>query len=346
MDTGMPYVSILMPIRNERGYIERSLRAVLDQDYPAELMEIIVADGMSTDGTKELLELICAEEPGVRLLDNPMEIAPCALNLATAASRGDIVIRVDGHCEIAPDYVSRCVYHLTHDGVDGVGGSLVTVGETPTARAIAAAMSSPFGVGGAAFRTSTTQTMLTDTIPFPAYTRTIIQAAGTYDEQFAKNQDDEYNYRIRKIGGKLLLASDVHSRYYSRGTIRSLARQYYGYGLWKPRVLRKHPKQMMWRQFIPAVFLTFLGVSALLAPFSRRSRRSFAAILALYAGASSVTSVRIAAQTDWRYLPVLPAAFAALHFSYGFGFLRGLLDILARQAPPARCRDRRDSRRQ
>ena len=144
-----------------------------------------------------------------------------------------MVIRVDGHCEVARDYVSRCVRHLLEDGVDGVGGSLVTVGETQRAKAIAAAMSSPFGVGGAAFRTAGSVTMPADTVPFPAYTRSMIEAAGPYDERFTKNQDDEYNYRIRKLGGKLLLAADVHSRYYSRATLRVLG----------PPVLRLRPLQ-------------------------------------------------------------------------------------------------------
>jgi succinoglycan biosynthesis protein ExoA len=143
-----PFVSVIMPVRNERAYIERSLGAVLSQDYPATLMEIIVADGMSSDGTREILRQMAERDPRVRLLDNPRSTAPCALNLATEASRGDVVIRVDGHCEVAPDYVSRCVSHLLEDGVDGVGGCLVTVGEDERAKAIAAAMGSPFGVGG------------------------------------------------------------------------------------------------------------------------------------------------------------------------------------------------------
>jgi succinoglycan biosynthesis protein ExoA len=325
-----PFVSVVMPVCNERAYIERSLEAVFGQDYPADLMEVIVADGMSTDGTREILARMGGKDSLVTLLDNPKKTAPRALNLATAASRGDVVIRVDGHCEVAPDYVSCCVRHLLEDDVDGVGGSLVTVGETERAKAIAAAMSSPFGVGGAAFRTVRSVTMLADTVPFPAYTRLIIQAAGPYDERFNKNQDDEYNYRIRKLGGKLLLAADVHSRYYSRADLRSLARQYYGYGLYKPRVFWKHPRQTKLRQFIPGAFVACLVVLAVLSAFWQWARWALLAVLALYVVASCSASLHAADQTDWRYLPVLPAAFAALHFSYGAGFLVGLARILLR----------------
>jgi succinoglycan biosynthesis protein ExoA len=316
-----------MPVRNERSYIERSLRAVIGQDYPPELLEIIVADGMSTDGTHELLRSALGECSRMKLLENVRRTAPCALNLATAASRGDVIIRVDGHCEVAPDYVSRCVNHLVGGDVDGVGGTLVTVGETGRARAIAAAMSSSFGVGGAAFRTAGRVDMLADTVPFPAYTRRIVEAAGPYDERFTKNQDDEYNYRIRKIGGRLLLASDVHSRYYSRANLRSLAKQYFGYGLYKPWVFWKHPRQMKLRQFIPGAFVACLIVLAALSVVWQWSRWSLLAVLATYAAASLTASLRAAARTDWRHLPVLPIAFAALHFCYGAGFLVGSLRV-------------------
>jgi succinoglycan biosynthesis protein ExoA len=330
MPSSSPLVSVVMPVRNERRCIERSLRAVLEQDYPRDLLEIVVADGMSTDGTRDVLQKFKAHDRRVTLLDNPKRTAPCALNLATAVSKGEVVIRVDGHCEIARDYVSNCVAHLVGDGVDGVGGSLVTVGETEGAKAIAAAMSSPFGVGGAAFRTAGSVTMVADTVPFPAYTRRIIEIAGPYDERFTKNQDDEYNYRIRKVGGRLLLAADVHSRYYSRATLRSLARQYYGYGLYKPWVFWKNPRQMKLRQFIPAGFVACLLALAILSGFWSWARWALLAVAGLYAAASTAASLRTAARTDWHYLPVLPAAFATLHVCYGAGFLVGMVRVLPR----------------
>ena len=332
MEPSSPFVSVLMPVRNEAAYISRSLGAVLAQDYPRERVEVIVADGMSTDGTREIIEEIQASHPDVRLLDNPGLIAPTALNLATAAARGEILVRVDGHCEIAADYVSNCVRHLLEDGVDGVGGSVETIGENEAAEAIAVAMSSIFGVGGSAFRTAQGKTMLVDTIPFPAYTRQVVEKAGPYDETMVRDQDDEYNYRIRKLGGRLLLAADVRSRYYSRAGLSSLWRQYFQYGYWKARVLWKHPRQMSVRQFVPGLFVACLIGLALLAPVSRSARRFLWAMLLAYGAASAVASVEAASRTDWRHLPRLPVAFGALHLSYGSGFLLGNWRVLAQRA--------------
>lgn len=313
-----------MPVRNEAAYIARSLGAVLNQDYPSDRIEVLVADGMSTDGTREIIQEIQTAQPNVRLLDNVGLIAPTALNLATAKAKGDILVRVDGHCEIAVDYVSNCVRHLIEGGFAGVGGSVETVGESPASQAIAAAMSSVFGVGNSAFRTARGATMIADTIPFPAYTRKTVEMAGPYDETQVRNQDDEYNYRIRKLGGRLLLAADVKSRYYSRATMASLWRQYFGYGFWKARVLRKHPRQMSLRQFVPGLLVASLVATAILSPISRRARQLLWAILAAYIGASSIASLNVAAHSDWRHLPRLPLAFATLHLSYGAGFLLGI----------------------
>ena len=247
----LPFVSVVMPVRDEAGFIERSLGAVLAQDYPAGRMEVIVADGMSRDATRDLVRAAADRDPRVRLVDNPGRIAPTGLNAALAQARGQVLVRVDGHCEIAPDYVSRCVAHLSGGEADGVGGPLETIGETPVAQVIALAMSSGFGVGGAAFRTRKGWTGLVDTVAFPAYTRAATDLAGPYDEELVRNQDDEYNYRLRERGARILLAADVGARYFSRGTVRSLFRQYLQYGFWKVRVLQKHPRQMSLRQFIP-----------------------------------------------------------------------------------------------
>ncbi len=330
--THLPRVSVMMPVRNEAAYVARSLGAVLAQDYPSDLVEVLVADGMSTDGTREIVEGMLASHPNVRLLDNPGLIAPTALNLATKAASGDILVRVDGHCEIATDYVSNCVRHLLEDGVEGVGGSVETIGEDGASEAIAIAMSSRFGVGGSAFRTATGKTMLVDTIPFAAYTREVVERAGPYDETLVRNQDDEYNYRIRKLGGRLLLAADVRSRYYSRATLRSLWRQYFGYGFWKVRVLQKHPRQMSARQFVPGLFVACLLVGVVLSPFSRSMRRMLCAALLAYGCASGIAAVSVAARTDWRHLRTLSLAFAALHLSYGTGFLWGNWRVLMESA--------------
>ena len=158
--------------------------------------------------------------------------------------RGEVIIWIDGHCEVESDYVSRCVYHLQHSGAQCVGGPIETVGSSYCAQAIALGMSTPFGVGWSRFRTDKDRTMFVDTVAFPAYTREAIDRVGPFDEELKRDQDEEYNYRLRKLGGKILLSSDVRSRYFGRSTLKSLGKQYFQYGMYKVRVLQKHPRQM------------------------------------------------------------------------------------------------------
>jgi glycosyltransferase involved in cell wall biosynthesis len=311
-----------MPVRNEGAFILRSLGAVLAQDYPPALMEVLVADGRSSDGTRERILDWSARDPRVHLVDNAGGIVSTGLNAALRIASGDVVVRVDGHCEIAPDYVRNACAHLTAGAADGVGGPLETRGSTPTARAIAAAMSSPFGVGNSAFRTTSGLTRLTDTVAFPAYRREWMSKAGEFDEELVRNQDDEYNYRLRKLGARILLAADVQAVYYSRSSFRSLWRQYFQYGYWKVRVLQKHPWQMQPRQFVPAVFVTTLLLSAVLTPVSGWAAALLFLVSTAYLGAVGVATLKEARRFDVPR-PALALAFVILHLSYGSGFLWG-----------------------
>ena len=319
------FVSVLMPVRNDASHIERSLSAVLRQDYPRDRMEIIVADGLSDDGTRDVIEAFQLQNPNVRLIDNPGKIVSTGLNTALRVAKGEIIIRVDGHCEVASDYVRLCVAHLTEADIDCVGGPLETLGETYVASAIAAAMSSTFGVGGAAFRVGTQADRLVDTVAFPAYKRETIRQAGDFDEELVRNQDDEYNYRVRKLGGRILLSPDIRARYYSRSSLFKLWKQYLQYGYWKVRVMQKHPLQMQLRQFVPALFIIALGALLTTAPFLVVNQWLLLATLIAYTVLCLAASVSAAAKTDWRLLPLLPIAFTIIHFAYGSGFLLGLI---------------------
>ena len=323
-------VTIIMPIRNEAAYIERSLNSVLAQDYPQEFTEVLIVDGMSTDRTREIVKSYQERHANIRLVDNPGRIAPTALNTALRAASGEIIIRVDGHCEIAPDYVSRCVQHLSEEQVDCVGGPIHTIGETYVAQTIALAMSSAFGVGGAAFRVKKDHTALVDTVAFPAYSRQAVSKTGLFDEELVRNQDDEYNYRLRKLGGKILLSADIRSRYYSRGSLSSLWRQYFQYGYWKVRVMQKHPRQMSWRQFAPLVFVLSLLVSVLLSLLFPKTYPLFVLLAGFYSFVNLLASLITAYRAGWRYFPLLPLVYAILHLSYGLGFLAGLIKFANR----------------
>jgi glycosyltransferase involved in cell wall biosynthesis len=334
----MSFITVIMPIRNEAAYIKRSLGAVLAQDYPAEQMEILVVDGMSDDGTREYVTSLQGSHPNLFLVDNPSRIVPPAMNIGLRRARGETIVRVDGHCEIAPDYIRRCVEHLQNGyrhskgngPIDAIGGPIETVGETPEAQAIALAMSSWFGVGGSAFRTIKNRPMLVETVAFPAYTRRTIQKVGLFDEELVRNQDDEYNYRLLKKGGKILLSPDIRSRYYSRSSLRSLWRQYYQYGFWKVRVMQKHPRQMRRRQFAPLAFVISLLISVSLGLFIPAARWLLLAVVAAYAAADMLASFSLGRRHGWQLAPRLLLIHPILHFSYGLGFLAGLAHFAPR----------------
>jgi glycosyltransferase involved in cell wall biosynthesis len=342
-----PFVSVIMPVHNEAAFIGNSLHAILSQSYPKDRYEIIVADGLSADKTRSIVSLIRKSSPvPIKIVDNPKRIAPSGLNRAMARSKGDIIIRVDGHCEVDRDYIRNCVRYLSEGKSEGVGGPIETVGETGQAAAIAVAMSSKFGVGNSAFRTTTDKEMYVDTVAFPGYTREIIERAGPFDEELVRNQDDEFNFRIRKLGGRILLAPDIRSRYYSRSSFRSLWRQYFQYGFWKVRVLQLHPRQMSIRQFVPVVFVLSLLVCVALAAISPLGQLLLSVLVTAYLLATIYSSVTVGVRRKPSAIPLLPLAFAVLHLSYGLGFLCGLLAFAGRwqMAAPEVNPQRPDSR--
>jgi glycosyltransferase involved in cell wall biosynthesis len=326
-----PFVTIIMPIRNEADCIARSLGAVLNQDYPPEQIEVLIADGMSSDATRAEIARAMAAQPHmlVKVLDNPGRIVPTGMNIALAQSRGEIVIRVDGHTLIAPDYVTACVEALSHTGADNVGGRMTAVGQTGLSRVIALATSSPFGVGGARFHYSDREEWV-DTVYMGAWRRDVFQRIGLFDEELVRNQDDEFNYRLLANGGKILLSDKIKSSYYNRSNLRALWRQYLQYGYWKVRVMQKHPRQMRMRQFAPPVFVATAVGGAVLAPYVAPVLWLWLGVLSLYAALNLAVSFRLASQKGWPYLRWLPVVFATLHIGYGLGFLVGLVRFAGR----------------
>lgn len=319
-----PFVSVVMPVYNEAEFIERSVRSVLSQSYPKDRMELIVADGMSTDGTSQtVLELAGDTEIPVTVVDNPKRIAPAALNRALQEAKGTVIVRIDGHCEVDHDYILNCVRLLQGGEADGVGGPIETIGEGSVAEAIAIAMSSTFGVGGSAFRTVNDREMYTDTVAFPAYTRQMIDRAGPFNEELVRNQDDEYNFRIRKLGGRIMLSPRIRSRYYSRSSFRSLWRQYFQYGYWKVRVLQLHPRQMSARQFVPPAFVVSLIVLTIASFFSRAAVWLLAGVTVSYLLGNLFASI-LATGRRVLLVPLVSLSFAILHLSYGLGWIYGI----------------------
>lgn len=319
-----PFVTIIMPIRNEADFITRSLGAVLAQDYPADQLEVVVADGMSTDGTRGIIQRLQAQHPNLRLVDNPGQIVPTGFNTALRQAKGEIIVRVDGHTLIARDYVRQCVTTLKQSKADNVGGKMDAVNHTAFGDAVAIATSSPFGVGGARFHYSNQEEWV-DTVYLGAWPRRVFERVGPFDEEMVRNQDDEFNYRLRKAGGRILLHPAIRSTYTPRSTARALWRQYFQYGYWKVRVLQKHPRQMQPRQFAPATLVISLLGLVLLTPFYQSAAWLLAVVGGVYGLANLLASCVTASQTSWQHLPRLPLVYAILHFSYGSGFLAGLI---------------------
>lgn len=320
-----PMVTIVMPVRNEKRAIRRSLAAALAQDYPAERFEVVVADGMSDDGTREVVGEIAASDPRVRLVENRKRIMAAGFNRGLEQARGDVIVMMGGHAEMAPDFLSVCTKVLDESKAQCVGGMIETVCQTGVGRAIALAMSSPFGVGDCAFRIGTKERKYVDTVPFGAYTREAFRLAGNLDEELVRGQDCEFNHRLRKRGARLLFVPELRTRYFSRASLRTLAQQYFGYGFWKPRIMQKHPRQMRPRHFVPAAFVLALLLTTSAALFTPLGQAALVAVTGSYFVANLGASFLSARKGNWRLLPLLPLAFAILHVSYGFGFLCGLI---------------------
>lgn len=220
-----PFVSIVVPCRNETEYIRPLLDSILANTYPRDRLEVLIVDGMSDDGTRAVIAEYVARHPVIRLLDNPKRITPCALNLGISRARGTIIVRMDAHASYPPNYVADLVDWLERTGADNVGGAWVTLpgGDTATARAIAAALSHPFGIGNARYRLGTTELREVDTVPFGCFRRDVFDRVGLFDEELVRNQDDEFNFRLLRAGGRILLVPGVVSHYYARRTLPASA---------------------------------------------------------------------------------------------------------------------------
>ncbi|HLF72385.1 MAG TPA: glycosyltransferase family 2 protein [Dehalococcoidia bacterium] len=325
----LPIVSVLIPVRNEAGFIGRCLSALAVQDYPRDRFEVFVLDGESTDLTEhEAQHAAETFELTIFVATNPGRTTAAGLNLGLTLIHGHVVIRVDGHTRVAPDFISANVRALRESGADAVGGPIETRGHGTAGRAIALAMSSPFGVGDAAFRHSQTE-QWTDSVPFAAYRREVFERIGGFAEDIDRGEDDEFNYRLRSAGGRVLLTPSIRSVYFARENFGGLLRQYWGYGIAKVNVLRRHPRRLRPRHLIPSAFVITLAGSAVLGVVvDGRFFWLTAAVGGAYAVANLGASLNIASKGHWRDAALLPVAFACIHVAAGAGMIAGVLRLL------------------
>jgi succinoglycan biosynthesis protein ExoA len=326
--SGRPLVSVILAVRNDATHLASCLGALAAQTYDPGRVELIVADGGSTDATPEILRTFGATAPfPVCIVANRRGNAAAGFNAGIRRSRGEVIVILGARALPEPSFLAASVCALEATGADAVGGVVTADGAGAQARAVALALGSPFGVGGARYRYAT-EGGAVDTVNYGAYRRAVFDRIGGFDEAMDNVEDDEFNYRLRAAGGRLYLCPEIRCRYRVRPSILALARQYARYGYPKIRVLRRHPRQMRPRQFAPAALvgaLLFAGLAATCSPWARRLA---GLLLGAYALASLAVSIRLASRHGWRYLPLLPAAFAALHLSYGAASLTGALRFL------------------
>jgi glycosyltransferase involved in cell wall biosynthesis len=334
-------LTIIMACRNEIRHIRQLLDSLLAQDTRGLSWEAIIADGMSDDGTREVLAGYAARDQRVRMIDNPRRVVSPGLNAAIRAARGSIILRMDAHTLYAPDYCRRCVEELERTGADNVGGPARTRTQGARARAFAAAYHSPFSTG-ARFHDETYEGWV-DTVPYGCWRKETLERIGLFDETLVRNQDDELNLRLNRAGGKIWQSPAIVSWYSPRAALSALFRQYFQYGYWKVAVIRKHRLPGSWRHLVPVTFVLaniFLLTACLATVLANPAGfgwagRLWLAMITAYAAANLTASVMAASKFGWATLPYLPAVFTVYHFSWGLGFLAGFRWFLPGPMRPA-----------
>lgn len=326
-------ISIVIPCRNEERYIGRCLQSIVDCDYPKTQLQVWVCDGRSDDGTRAVVAAFTANHPWIGLLDNEKRTTPIALNLGIRNSPdADAVIILGAHAEIYSDFVSKNAELLQRDPDAGcVGGLIENVNEDAVSEAIGAAMSSPFGVGNAHFRTGGAEGYV-DTVAFGAYRKEVFEKIGLFAEELTRNQDDEFNYRVTKAGFRIRLWTAIRSKYYVRASFEKLLRQYYQYGYWKVYVNKKHGTVTSVRQLVPLAFVLYLFSGPLWWLLSWKLGLAWVGGLLLYKLLAFVFAFR--KSTSPIAVIRIVSAFFLLHLGYGFGYLRGLVDFFLRGKQP------------
>jgi succinoglycan biosynthesis protein ExoA len=337
-----PFVSVIVPVRNEEAHIRRTLGQLLRQSYDPTRFEILVADGRSTDATAAVVAELAADASNLRLLDNPGRLSSAGRNVALRAARGDIVVLVDGHCNLgSSDYLRQVVAAFRRSGADCLGRPQPqdVTGATPFQRAVAAARASWLGHHPSSFIYASAESFVPAHSVAVAYRRSVFEAVGLFDESFDACEDVELNHRVDRAGLRCLFTPKIEARYVPRATPAGLLRQMMRYGRGRVRLLRKHPDTFTLPGFLPAALVVGVVGGAVLACFSWVLAVAYGLALALYLGVVGLVSLGLALKgRDARLLPWLPLVFLTVHAGAGVGSLREILcgaaNVGKRPAPP------------
>ncbi len=326
MAQDLPFISVIIPMKNEVLFIEKCIRSILEQDYPADRFEILVVDGGSTDGSREVVVKIIKTHQNIRLLGGTGVNCPAGMNIGIKKAKGDFISKVDAHGYTASDFLRTNVKYLTRykdEGVKCVGGPIIPIAKSLIANSNAYARSSLFGVGQGVY-SQMKKPQFTDTVQCGTYIKEVFREVGLFDESLQFGEDEEINWRIRKAGYKIFSTPEVKFFYCPRDSFKKLYKQYCNYGFARIKIIRKHPDFLKVKHITPSVFVVLWLGSGVLSIFSNLFLWLFWGIAGSYIGGSLVSSMLISNKRGWRYFYVLPVSFSALHFGYGIGFLEGL----------------------
>jgi len=331
----IPFVSIIIPCRNEVRFIEKCIDSVIYNDYPKDKLEILIMDGVSEDGTREIVKEYQKKYHIIKLLDNPKKITPCALNIGIKHAKGQIIMRIDAHSTYEKNYISKCIKYLEEYNADNVGGiwKIVPRENTIIGKTIVFSLSHPFGIGNTHYRLGPKKPRWVDTVPFFCCKKEVFKEAGLFNEKLPRGQDMEFSLRLKKAGFKTLLVPEIVSYYYTRSDLKSFCKHNFKNGVWAilPFKFSEH-MPVSWRHLVPLVFVSSLISTGILAFFLPYFAFLFLFIFVFYFLTNFYFSTKIALKKkDRRYLFIMPVTFAALHIGYGLGSVWGVIKLLRAQ---------------
>jgi len=323
--SNLPLVSIIIPCRNEEKYIKRCLESIIINNYPKEKLEVIVVDGMSEDKTREIIKEYSKRYLFIKIIENPKKFTPFGLNIGIKESKGEIIVRMDAHAVYEENYIFKCLKYFEEYKADNVGGVIRTLSSKNNlwAKAIAIVLSHPFGAGSSSFRVGSPKPKWVDTVFGGCYKKEVFKKIGFFNERLIRSQDIEFNQRLRKSGGKILLVPDIKVYYCPQSTFKDFLKHNFNDGVWTVYPLKFGIKIFSWRHLIPLFFV--LGLIIL----SEISFSLFLFVIFFYFLASIFFSFFVAIkEKNPGLLIVLPIVFANRHFGYGFGSIWGLIKTM------------------
>jgi len=329
----MTNVSLIVPCRNEQRFIEHLLDSLISQDYATLQLEILVVDGMSIDGTREIIQEYAKKYSRIRLVDNPRHIIPAAMNIGIDKAKGDIIMKMDAHSAYPKNYVSKCVDALQRHNADNVGGILITKPSALTlrAKAIAYSLTHFFGVGSSPFRRQQqgSKPQQVDTVAFGCYKKDVFTRIGGYNEKLERSSDMELNLRLKRAGGTILLVPNIVASYYADATLSAFWRHNVKDGIWSTYPIKFVGNLLSWRHYIPLLFISVLIMLFALGTLIPMLFFAALLIVCLYISVAILVSIPFAIkQRRLAYMILLPTAFVIRHIGYGIGSLVGLVYVL------------------